>query len=71
MRHSIIHHTYTETKMTNIFFALFVKMLSIKSKAHRSDLMTLAKIEYGKDWQWAYEYLLNSNGKLPSSGVKI
>jgi hypothetical protein len=57
--------------MTNLFFAPFVKMFSNKSKSHRSDLMTLAKIEYGNDWQWAYEYLLNSNGRLPTVGVKI
>ena len=33
------------------------------------DLMTYARTEYKKDWQFAYNYMLNNNGKGPKMGV--
>lgn len=30
------------------------------------DLMTYARTEYKKDWQFAYNYMLHNNGKKPS-----
>src|SRR5210317_2677897 len=32
----------------------------------RNDLLTWAKTEYKKDWQFAYQYMLDHNGKAPS-----
>jgi len=32
----------------------------------RKDLLTWAKTEYKKDWQFAYQYMLDHNGKSPS-----
>ena len=29
--------------------------------------MTHAKIEYGRDWQYAYNYMLENDGKAPRS----
>jgi len=57
--------------MTNQFFTHFLSVFSSKKPKVRSDLMTLAKIEYGNDWEWAYNYLLNSNGRLPQVGAKL
>jgi len=57
--------------MTNMFFDTFVKMFSSKNMSPRNDLLTLAKIEYGNDWEWAYDKLLTSNGKMPRLGGKL
>ena len=57
--------------MTGQFFTNFLSVFSSKKPKVRSDLMTLAKIEYGNDWEWAYNYLLNSNGRLPQVGAKL
>ena len=32
----------------------------------RNDLLTWARTEYKKDWQFAYQYMLDHNGKSPS-----
>jgi hypothetical protein len=54
-----------------MFFDTFVKMFSSKNMSPRNDLLTLAKIEYGNDWEWAYDKLLTSNGKMPRLGGKL
>jgi|TARA_B100001094_G_scaffold8405_1_gene7508 hypothetical protein len=33
---------------------------------HRSQLLTWAKTEYGKDWSFAYDYMLNHEGRAPN-----
>ena len=33
---------------------------------HRDDLLTWAKTEYKKDWQFAYQYMLDNKGRSPS-----
>jgi len=33
----------------------------------RDELLTWAKTEYGNDWQYAYDYMLNNNGAAPTS----
>lgn len=57
--------------MTSQFFTHFLSVFSSKKPKVRSDLMTLAKTEYGNDWEWAYNHLLNSNGGLPQVGAKL
>lgn len=57
--------------MTSQFFTHFLSVFSRNKPKVRSDLLTLAKIEYGNDWEWAYNHLLTSNGQLPQHGVKL
>ena len=33
------------------------------------EMLTYAKTEYGKDWQYAYHYMLTHKGKGPKMGV--
>lgn len=33
-------------------------------------LRNYAKIEYGNDWSYALNYMLDNNGKAPKMGVK-
>ena len=33
------------------------------------EMLTYAKTEYGKDWRYAYEYMLSHKGKGPRMGV--
>lgn len=40
------------------------------SHNNNKDLQTWAKVEYGKDWKYAYNYMLNNNGHCPKSGGK-
>ena len=35
------------------------------------DMLIWAKTEYGKDWQYAYQYMINNNGKSPTLGVTV
>jgi len=32
---------------------------------YERDMLTWAKTEYGKDWQYAYQYMVANNGKAP------
>jgi len=41
-------------------------MNSGMSTRHRNDLLTWAKTEYKKDWRFAYQYMLDHNGRAPS-----
>ena len=34
-----------------------------------SQLLLLAKLEFGRDWEWAYNELLNDRN--PTTGVKL
>mgnify|MGYP000294696094 FL=1 len=33
------------------------------------EMLTYAKTEYGKDWQFAYHYMLDHAGQAPKMGV--
>jgi hypothetical protein len=35
------------------------------------DMLTWAKTEYGKDWQYAYQYMITHKGQAPTIGVTI
>ena len=34
--------------------------------SYRNQLLTWAKTEYKKDWQFAYQFMLDHNGKAPT-----
>lgn len=48
-----------------------VSMFGRRSSSWERDMLTWAKTEYGKDWQYAYQYMLSNNGKPPTIGVYI
>ena len=58
-----------ETKMTVTFFGSLTKLLGGRkmSAGYRKDLMTWAKTEYPNDWEFAYNHMINNDGKAPSS----
>ena len=37
-----------------------------RGTSSRDELLTWAKTEYGNDWRYAYEFMLNHNGRAPS-----
>ena len=37
--------------------------------AFEKEMLTYAKTEYGKDWQYAYQYMLTHKGRGPTMGV--
>jgi hypothetical protein len=50
--------------MVKTFFNSLVDFLSTKD-TKRLDYLTYAKVEFGSDWQYAYDYMLAHNGKAP------
>ena len=63
--------------MTLNFFGSLAKLLGGRSMsaAYRKDLLMWAKTEYSKDWEFAYNYMINHNGNAPThthiSGIKL
>ena len=39
-------------------------------KAFEKEMLTYAKTEYGRDWQYAYQYMLTHDGRGPRAGVR-
>ena len=39
------------------------------TRAFEKEMLTYAKTEYGKDWQYAFHYMLTHQGKGPKMGV--
>ena len=39
------------------------------STRYEREMLTFAKTEYGKDWQYAYQHMLDHAGKAPRMGV--
>ena len=37
-----------------------------RDKTSRDELLTWAKTEYKKDWRFAYQFMLDHNGRAPS-----
>ena len=37
-----------------------------RDNTSRDELLTWAKTEYKKDWRFAYQYMLDHNGRAPS-----
>jgi hypothetical protein len=65
---SLSIRTNGEYKMTLNFFGSLAKLLGGRrqSATCRNDLMTWAKTEYPKDWEFAYHYMITHDGKSPS-----
>ena len=55
--------------MATNFFSGLVKFLGGNNKrmsaTYRQDLETWARTEYKQDWQFAYNYMLTNDGKVP------
>jgi|TARA_A100001015_G_scaffold168194_1_gene186944 hypothetical protein len=52
--------------MTHLIGGLMSWMNSGMTQCHRNDLLTWAKTEYKKDWQYAYNFMLDHKGRAPS-----
>jgi len=46
-----------------------VSMFGRNSSRWDHDILIWARTEYKNDWQYAYYYMLNNNGKAPIIGV--
>jgi len=51
--------------MTHLLSGLMSWMKHGNSK-HCEELLTWAKNEYKKDWQFAYQYMIDHNGRAPN-----
>jgi hypothetical protein len=60
-----------EKQMATMLFNGLVSLLGnpSPSKAFEKEMLTYAKTEYGKDWQYAFHYMLTHQGKGPKMGV--
>ena len=52
--------------MTHLVSGLMSWMKRGMTDSHRNQLLTWAKTEYGKDWKYAYEFMLKNNGRSPT-----
>jgi hypothetical protein len=41
----------------------------LPTRKFEKEMLTYAKTEYGKDWQYAYSYMLTHGGQAPRAGV--
>ena len=41
----------------------------LPTRKFEKEMLTYAKTEYGKDWQYAYSYMLSHGGRGPRAGV--
>ena len=56
--------------MATMLFNGLVSLFGSRSRStFEKDMLTYAKTEYGKDWQYAYQYMLTHNGRGPRAGV--
>ena len=46
-----------------------VSMFGSRPTRWERDMLTWAKTEYKKDWQYAYRHMLDHNGQPPRMGV--
>ena len=42
---------------------------SLPTRKFEKEMLTFAKTEYGKDWRYAYHYMLDHSGQAPRMGV--
>jgi hypothetical protein len=52
--------------MTHLISGLVSWMKRGSDKGFRSDLYTWARTEYKNDWQFAYQFMLDHNGRAPT-----
>ena len=43
----------------------------LPTRKFEKEMLTFAKTEYGKDWQYAFHYMLTHQGKGPKMGVTL
>ena len=58
--------------MTTTFFSALSKLFNGTRKnsvAYKNTLMTYAKTEYPNDWQYAYQHMLENDGRGPGGAV--
>ena len=62
-----------EKKMATMLFNGLVSLLGnpLPTRKFEKEMLTYAKTEYGKDWQYAYSYMLTHKGKGPRMGVTV
>jgi len=48
-------------------FMSWMKHLTVAPAVSRAELKRWAQTEYGKDWIYAYNYMLNHNGRAPQN----
>ena len=57
-------------KMTEKLFAGLRVVFGSRSNEHyKAELKSWARNEYGKDWVFAYNYMLEHDGKPPHAGI--
>jgi hypothetical protein len=68
---SSIQNLIKEKKMFRETFAGLVSLLGnpLPTRKFEKEMLTYAKTEYGKDWQYAYSYMLSHGGRGPRAGV--
>ena len=52
--------------MGNILVSMFGNR---RSTSYENELLTWAKTEYGNDWRFAYQHMLDNHGKAPKMGI--
>ncbi len=60
-----------ENKMFSEKFSGLVSLLGnpLPTRKFEKEMLTFAKTEYGKDWCYAYHYMLDHSGQAPRMGV--
>lgn len=54
--------------MGMMFKKLFDSFRFGNATKHHNNLLSLARVEYGRDWEWAYNELIN--GRTPTQEAK-
>ena len=58
--------------MVERLFTGLVSLLGYRSQTtFEKEMLTYAKTEYGRDWQYAYHFMLTHNGQGPKMGVTL
>jgi hypothetical protein len=70
---SIIENLTKENEMFEMTFNGLVSLLGnpLPTRKFEKEMLTYAKTEYGKDWQYAFHYMLTHKGKGPRMGVTV
>lgn len=55
--------------MTEKLFAGFVSVFGRKNTKFEKEMLTYAKTEFRNDWRYAYQHMIENNGKAPRMGV--
>jgi len=54
--------------MAKKLFNSLVSMFGRSYKSSENELLVWAKTEYGNDWRYAYQHMLENKGKAPKYG---